>query len=240
MHRIRLLPLRWLWILGLAAGLWADEESRYEFRAIHDPNGIGKFYMGREIARVMGHEAADWLERPEREREEAPSRAVEALELRDGMVVADIGAGTGYYALRIAPRVAPRGRVLAVDIQQEMLELLSARAKQNGVPNVVPILGEVADPRLPADSVDLVLMVDVYHELEYPYEMMQALKRALKPDGRLVLIEFRAEDPRVPIKEVHKLSEAQAKKEMEAAGFLWEKTDARLPWQHILFFRIAP
>lgn len=207
----------------------------YETRAPHR-DGIGKVYLGREIAKVMGHEAIGWLERPEREREEAPARVIEALDLRPGDVVADIGAGSGYFAFRIAPRVAPRGRVLAVDIQPEMLEHLRAKAERLGVPNVAPVRGSETDPNLPAGGVDLVLMVDVYHEFSYPWEMMAAIRRSLKPGGRVALVEYRGEDPAVPIKPLHKMTEAQVRREMEAAGLRWARTVGTLPRQHILVF----
>jgi len=217
--------------------LCAAETNHYEIRAKHDPNGIGKFYMGREIALVMGHQAADWLERPEREAEERTTQLIEQLRLKPGDVVADIGCGTGYHARRLAKGVAPGGKVYGVDIQPEMLQLLTNRMAEAGVTNVVPVLGTITDPKLPAASVDLALMVDVYHEFDHPREMMQAIVRGLKPGGRVVLVEFRAEDPAVPIKEVHKLSEAQAKREMAAVPLEWVETIGVLPWQHILVFR---
>jgi ubiquinone/menaquinone biosynthesis C-methylase UbiE len=212
-------------------------ESRYENRATHDPNGIGKFYMGREIAHVMGHEAADWLERNEREKEERTSLLIDSLKVRPGDVVADIGAGTGYHVRRIAPRVAPAGRVYAVDIQPEMLMLLTNKMAELKITNVVPVLGTISDPKLPANSVDLAFMVDVYHEFSHPYEMMEAICRSLKPGGRVAFVEFRAEDPNVPIKAVHKMSEAQVKKEMSVQPLEWVETLNVLPWQHIIIFR---
>ncbi|HYE99006.1 MAG TPA: class I SAM-dependent methyltransferase [Planctomycetota bacterium] len=208
----------------------------YERRSPHDPNGIGKFYLGREIAHVMGHPAAAWLERPEREQEEAPSKAIEALDLKPGMVVADVGVGTGYHAFRIAPKLGETGRVLGVDIQPEMLAKLKAKAESLGVRNVQGVLGTVQDPKLPKEGVDLVLMVDVYHEFEFPYEMMTAIRSSLKPGGRVALVEFRKEDPKVPIKDVHKMSEAQIRKEMEVVGLKWLKTVDTLPWQHLVIF----
>lgn len=208
----------------------------YETRAQHDPNGIGKFYMGREIAHVMGHEGADWLERPEREKEEDPARALDALDLKPGLVVADIGAGTGYFTFRMAPRVAPGGRVLAVDIQSEMLALLRKKAQTLDLTNVEPVLGTIADPKLPDAGVDLVLMVDVYHEFSEPWAMMRAIRKSLAPGGRVVLVEYRAEDPAVPIKAVHKMTEAQVKREMTTVGLTWVKTVETLPRQHILIF----
>ena len=212
-------------------------ESRYETRAIHDPNGIGKFYMGREIAHVMGHQAADWLERGEREKEERTSLLIDSLKVRPGDLVADIGAGTGYHVRRIAPKIAPAGRVYAVDIQPEMLTLLTNSLAELKITNVVPVLGTISDPKLPANSIDLALMVDVYHEFSHPHEMMEAICRGLKPGGRVVFVEFRAEDPNVPIKEVHKISEAQVKKEMTLHPLEWVETLTVLPWQHIIIFK---
>jgi ubiquinone/menaquinone biosynthesis C-methylase UbiE len=228
----------WASLLSIGFMLAAAEPgSRYERRAEHDPNGIGKFYMGREIAYVMGHEAADWLERNEREEEERTDLLIRALKVRPGDVVADIGAGTGYHTRRLAPKVAPNGRVYAVDIQPEMLTLLSNKMAELSITNVVPILGTIADPRLPARAVDLVLMVDVYHEFSEPFEMMEAICRSLKPGGRVVFVEFRAEDPKVPIKAVHKMSEAQVKKEMSVQPLEWVETVNVLPWQHIVIFK---
>jgi SAM-dependent methyltransferase len=231
-----------LWLLlALIPMAWrvsaAEPLSRYQVRSQHDPNGIGKFYMGREIAYVMGHEAADWLERREREEEERTELLIQSLKVRPGDVVADIGAGTGYHVRRLAPKVAPKGRVYGVDIQPEMLTLLSNKMAELNITNVVPVLGTIQDPKLPAAAVDLVLMVDVYHEFSHPFEMMQAICRALKPDGRVVFVEFRAEDPKVPIKEVHKMSEAQVKKEMAVQPLEWVETLNVLPWQHIIIFK---
>ncbi len=210
---------------------------RYETREEHDPNGIGKFYMGREIARVMGHQGAGWLERPEREKEEQPTKMLEALEIKPGDVVADIGAGSGYHTFRLAPLVGARGKVLAVDIQPEMLDLIRKRMKQTKTNNVVPVLGGEADPKLPEGGVDLILLVDVYHEFAQPYEMTQAMVRALKPGGRLVFVEFRLEDPDVPILLVHKMSRKQVIKEMEPHPLEHVKTVNTLPWQHVIVFK---
>ena len=211
--------------------------NRYEFRPLHDPNGIGKFYFGREIAHVMGHQAAEWLERTNRDEEEHTGKLVDNLNLKAGDVVADIGCGTGYFSRRIARKIVPDGRVLGVDIQPEMLELLNNNMAKAGVTNVVPVLGTIQDPRLAANSVDLALMVDVYHEFDYPFEMVQSITRALKPGGRLVFVEFRAEDPRVPIKTVHKMSESQVKREMSLFPLDWVETIGVLPRQHIIVFR---
>lgn len=216
--------------------LLAADPARYETRANHDRDGIGKFYMGREIAHVMGHEGADWLDRPEREREEEPDKLINLLPLKPGNTVADIGAGTGYMSWRMAKKVSPGGKILAVDIQQEMLDMLGDRMKGRQITNVVPVLGSISDPRLPQNSVDLVLMVDVYHEFSEPWEMMQGIIQGLKPGGRVAFVEYRAEDPSVPIKPLHKMSVAQVKKEAEAAGLKWEKTIEDLPRQHLILF----
>ena len=229
------LPATFIALAGQA--LAAELTNRYEFRQLHDPNGIGKFYMGREIARVMGHQAAEWLERPERDAEEHTEKLVDQLKLKHGDVVADIGCGTGYFSRRLAKKVAPGGRVLGVDIQPEMLQILTNQMAKAGVTNVVPILGTITDPKLPTNSVDLALMVDVYHEFDHPFEMMQAIVRGLKPGGRVVFVEFRAEDPKVPILAVHKMSEAQVKREMAPFPLEWVETLDPLPRQHIIVFR---
>jgi ubiquinone/menaquinone biosynthesis C-methylase UbiE len=209
----------------------------YEFRAVHDPDGIGKFYMGREIAQVMGHEAAEWLDRPEREEEEAPERMLDALKLKPGQAVADIGAGSGYLTFRLAKRVAPGGRVYAEDIQPEMLDIIRKKMKAAGVTNVQPILGTITDPKLPPRSIDLILLVDVYHEFDHPWEMTRAMARALKPGGRLALVEYRLEDENVPIKRLHRMSVKQARREMETQPLRWVETIETLPRQHIIVFR---
>ncbi len=199
-------------------------------------DGIGKFYMGREISFVMGHQGAAWLERPEREREERTDLLVDKLPLEADDLIADIGAGTGYFSFRMAERV-PDGKVLAVDIQREMLDIIEARKARGAPNNVEPVLGTEQDPNLPASSLDLVLIVDAYHEFSYPREMGEAIAEALVPGGRLVLIEYRGEDPSVPIKALHKMTEAQAKREMAAIGLEWERTESFLPQQHFLVFR---
>jgi ubiquinone/menaquinone biosynthesis C-methylase UbiE len=198
-------------------------------------DGIGKTYMGREIAQVMGHEAADWLDRPEREKEEAPKLLVEVMQLKATDVVADIGAGSGYFTFLMSPRV-PEGKVLAVDIQPEMLDLIRGRAKENGMKNVEPVLGTITDPKLAESSVDGVLLVDAYHEFDHPREMMEAIVRSLKPSGRVFLVEYRGEDPKVPIKPHHKMTVEQAKREMEAVGLKLDKLDESLPRQHVMVF----
>ena len=191
---------------------------------------------GRVIAGVMGHEGAAWLERPEREDEEAPTKAVGALRLRPGQVVADIGAGSGYYTMLLSAAVGPTGRVYATDIQPEMLALIRKKVDARRISNVEVVLGSATESRLPDAAVDLALMVDVYHELSQPQAFLQSLKRALKPDGRLVLIEFRKESPDVPIREEHKMSVREARMELEAEGYRWERLIDVLPWQHMLVF----
>jgi precorrin-6B methylase 2 len=209
----------------------------YEFRKDHDPNGTGKFYMGREIAQVMGYLASGWLERPERVREEEPAKLIKALDVRPGMVVADVGAGSGYHTFLIAPLVGEKGKVIASDIQQGMLDYITKKAKKLNVANVEVVKGTETDPKLPAAGVDLILMVDVYHEFSHPYEMTQKMVAALKPGGRLVFVEFRLEDDRVPIKLVHKMSERQVLKEMAVFPELEHtKTVGTLPWQHVIVF----
>src|SRR3954465_9043217 len=214
-----------------------SDAGHYEIRKDHDPDGIGKWYMGREIAHVMGHQAADWLERPEREQEEQPSKLIEILKqrIKPDQVFADIGAGTGFYSFRLAPLV-PKGKVLAVDIQQEMLDLLAAQAKKTGVTNVEPVLGDVTDPKLPTNGVNYALLVDAYHEFDHPREMMLAIHKALRPGGKALLVEFRGEDPSVPIKTLHKLTEAQATKELAVVGLKHVETIKELPWQHVMVF----
>jgi SAM-dependent methyltransferase len=225
-------------LLGVLAWLWAPwvaPGEHYE-QGLPNPDGIGKVYLGREISHVMGHRAAGWLDRPMREVVERTDLLIERLPLAPDDVVADIGAGTGYFTFPIARRV-PDGEVLAVDIQPEMLALLEARADEGGVGNVRPVLGSVTDPNLPAGAVDLILIVDAYHEFSHPREMGEAMVRALVPGGLLVLVEYRAEDPSVPIKRLHKMTEAQARKEMEAIGLRWVGTEDYLPQQHVLVFR---
>ena len=192
--------------------------------------------MGREISRVMGHQGAEWLERPEREREEMPTRLVGLLKLKEGDVVADIGVGTGYIARRIAPKIGDTGTIYGVDIQQEMLDLLAEKMTAAGITNVEGVLGTITDPKLPPESVDLAIMVDVYHEFSHPYEMMQNICRALKPGGRIVFVEYRAEDPTVPIKPLHKMTELQVIKEATPHPLVWVETLNDLPWQHVIIF----
>ena len=192
--------------------------------------------IGRRYAGVMGYQGADWLDREERDIEEAPDAALAALDLKPGMTVADIGAGSGYMTVRMARIVGPMGRVYAEDIQPQMIDLLERRLEREKVTNVVPVLGAADDPKLPADSIDLMLLVDVYHEFSEPVKMLAGMRAALKPGGRLVLLEYRKEDPTIPIRLEHKMTVAEAKLEVEASGFTLSKVDGRLPRQHILTF----
>jgi ubiquinone/menaquinone biosynthesis C-methylase UbiE len=194
---------------------------------------------GRQIAGVMGMSGADWLTRPERESEEQPEKALDALNLKPGMVVADIGAGVGYMSLRMAKRVGPSGKVYANDLQPEMLSKLRENAAKAKITNVVTVLGDVADPKLPANTMNLVLLVDVYHEFSQPQQMLRKIRETLKPDGRLVLLEYRAEDPNVPINPEHKMTVAQVKAELEAEGFVLQPVIETLPRQHILILTKA-
>ena len=221
-----------LWVSALAA----QPPPRYEIRRLHDPYGTGKFYMGREIAQVMGHLGAGWLDRPEREKEERPAKLMKALKLKPGDVVADIGAGSGYFTFRLAKEVGARGKVYAVEIQKEFLAILRKRARDRNLDNVAPVLGTLTDPKLPAHSVDLILLVDVYHEFSHPHEMTAAMTRALKPGGRIVFVEYRLEDPKVPILLVHKMTEKQVRKEMAIHPLRHVETSDVLPRQHIIVF----
>jgi len=213
-----------------------QDGDRYVKMTDHDPDGIGISYMGREIAQVMGHEAADWLDRPEREKEEAPSMLVKSLKLQPGTKIADIGAGSGYLSFMMAKYVGSSGKVYAEDIQPEMLDIVKKKASESGVENVEPWLGTITDPQLPSNSMDLMIMVDVYHEFDHPYEMMQNMVKELKNGGRLVFVEYRKEDPNVPIKLVHKMSVAQVRKEMAIFPLQYKETLEILPRQHIIVF----
>ena len=223
--------------LLLPAAAWARPGRYTTGQASAD--GIGKRYLGREIAGVMGWQGAAWLEREEREREERTDLLVAALDLKAGMVVADIGAGTGFLARRMAGVVGPGGKVLAVDVQPEMVRMLEALVRRSGLVQIVPLLGAEDDVRLPAGSVDLAVMVDVYHELAWPFEVLQSIVRSLRPGGRVAFVEYRAEDDRVPIKPVHKMSLAQIRREAAALPLVWERTIDSLPWQHLVVFRKA-
>ncbi len=222
-------------LLLFSAGI-AFAAAPYETRAEHDPDGIGKFYLDREIAHVMGPGGVPWLERREREAEERPQLMIDALQIKPGQTIADLGAGSGYYSFRIAPLVGERGNVLAIDVEPRMLRIITERARGAGVANVTTVLSTPSDPNLEPNSVDLLFMVDVYHELEFPFEMLTKVREALKPGGRVALIEYRAEDPAVMIKPVHKMSERQIIRELTAAGFRHQKTIRTLPLQHLVLF----
>jgi precorrin-6B methylase 2 len=213
----------------------AVSASQYEFRRA-GPDGIGKFYFNREIAQVMGYEGADWLERPGRKQQERPDLLVNELHLASGMTVADVGAGSGYISKRLAAVVSP-GNVLAVDVQPQMVEMLRDLSRKEGTTNIVPILGTASDPKLPAGALDLAIMVDVYHELEFPREMISHICDSLKTGGKLVLVEYRGEDAAVPIKALHKTTVAQVRLELEQFPLTFDHVDERLPIQHIIFFR---
>lgn len=194
-------------------------------------------YMGREIATTMHYSGAPWLVRESRQREEDCKRLLTALKVKRGQTVCDLGCGNGFYTIRLARLVGPEGKVYAVDIQPEMLDMLKKSAKKERVSNVTPILGSTINPRLPEGQTDLVLMVDVYHEFSYPEQMLAAIRKSLKPDGRIALAEFRAEDPNVPILPLHKMSKKQILKEFPANGFRLVEEFNGLPWQHLMFFR---
>ena len=200
-------------------------------------DGIGKRYMDREISGVMGWQGAAWLERDKREREERTDLLLDALALKPGMIVADIGAGTGYLSRRMAPLVVPGGKIIALDLQPEMVNMLQAAVNRSGLKQIEVKLGSVDNIKLPKNSIDMAIMVDVYHELAYPYEVMVSILQALKPGGRLVFVEYKAEDMRVPIKPLHKMSEAQIKREAGVFPLDWERTVSTLPWQHVMVFR---
>ncbi len=233
----------WLLVAPVCAA-WADAEAvsgSLDSPGLYSQqrpsrDGIGKVYMGREISFVMGHRGIGWLERRERQQEERSDLVVEGMELAPDAVVADIGAGSGHFTFRISPRV-PQGRVLAVDIQPEMLSVIEQRSRQGRFPNVEAVQGSVRDPNLEPTSVDAVLMVDAYHEFSHPREMMTSIVRALRPGGHVFLVEYRAEDPTVPILPLHKMTEEQARLEMEAVGLEFVENRRMLPQQHFLVFR---
>jgi ubiquinone/menaquinone biosynthesis C-methylase UbiE len=212
----------------------ANGQERYTYKA-GDPNGIKKWYMGRQIAQVMSHYGIEWLERPEREIEENTTMLLKNLDLKSGKHVADIGAGSGYYTRMLSTRIG-NGKVYAVDIEPEMIAYLKEKIKIEKLSNISTVLGTEKSVSLPAESMDMMLLVDVYHEFSFPYEMALSMYKSLKPKGKLVLVEFRTEDDAVPIKTIHKMSEAQAVKELKAAGFRLEKNIGNLPWQHCMVF----
>jgi precorrin-6B methylase 2 len=208
--------------------------ENYTFKT-GDPNGTGKWYLGREIAHVMGFQGIGWLDRPEREEEENTAKLLENMDILPGDTIADIGAGSGYHVFKMAPMVG-KGLIYAVDLQEEMLAALRINKTKEKVENVSIIKGSEKSVNLPENSVDKVLMVDVYHEFDHPLEMILTIKKALRADGKLYLIEYRGEDDAVPIKKLHKMTEAQAVKEMQAAGMKLESNLANLPWQHCMVF----
>ena len=209
----------------------------YETKKDHDPYGTGKFYLGREIAQVMSYEGAGWLERPEREREEQAAKMMKSLDIKEGQVIADFGAGSGYHTMKLAKAVGAKGKVFAVDIQPQMLDIIGKRMRKDGVENIVLVQNNEKQTKLPEGKIDMILMVDVYHELSYPHEVMTELVKALKPGGRLVFVEYRLEDKKVPILNVHRMSIAQVKKEMTPhAEMKHQKTLDHLPWQHVIIF----
>ena len=210
-------------------------QERYTVKS-GDPNGIRKWYMGRQIAHVMSHYGIEWLERKERELEENTTQLLKNLALQPGVTIADIGAGSGYHSTLLSKMVG-NGKVYAVDVEPEMIAYLKDRIKLEGHKNIIPVLSTEQKVSLPANSIDIMLLVDVYHEFSFPYEMTLSMLEALKPGGKLVLVEFRAEDPNVPIKTIHKMGEQQAVKEFKTSGFLFEKNIGNLPWQHCLIFR---
>ncbi|MGK7910938.1 MAG: class I SAM-dependent methyltransferase [Synechococcus sp.] len=217
----------------------ATSDGIYTTRTVHDPDGIGKFYMGREIAQVMGHQGAYWLERPSRILEEKPLWAIAALDLQQDEVIADIGAGTGFLSIRIAERY-PASTIYAVDVQPEMLDILQQRSEEFAGNQIIPTLGSETNVNLPDNSVDIAVMLDAYHEFAYPREMMESLTHALKPDGRVALVEYRKENPFIPIKPAHKMSQRQARKELRSVGLQWRETKDLLPQQHLMVFECAP
>jgi FkbM family methyltransferase len=223
-----------LLFIFLSLSMFSLGQERYKIRA-GDPNGINKWYMGRQIAHVMSHFGIDWLEREEREMEENTTLLLKNLAVKPGMVVADIGAGSGYHSALLSKMVGT-GKVFAVDVEPEMIAYLNARIKQEKLSRIVPVLSTEQKVSLPENTIDMMLLVDVYHEFSFPYEMALSMRAALKPGGKLVLVEFRAEDATVPIKTIHKMSEAQAIKELKAAGFTFDKNIDNLPWQHCMVF----
>lgn len=212
-----------------------NQPEYYQSKKWHNRDGIGKFYQGREIAKVVGHQEMLWLERPSRLFEEKPEAAIEALNLRATDVVADIGAGTGYFSFRLAQKV-PEGKVLAVDIQPEMLDVVNFIKEDSQVNNLETVLGEVDNPKLPLGSVDLALIVDAYHEFEYPREVMEGVVKGLKVGARVALLEYRLENPLIAIKGLHKMSQKQIKKEMTSVGLVFQESKEILPQQHLMIF----
>ncbi|MEP7256885.1 MAG: class I SAM-dependent methyltransferase [Flavitalea sp.] len=236
------LPLLFLFIYGVAGcqpvkhkAMAVNNNNVYVYRS-PSVDGTGKYYLGREIAKVMDASGADWLERPERQTEENAELAIDSMKLGPQAVVADIGAGTGYYTFRIASKV-PKGKVYAVDVQEELIRYLEEKKSKTGMQHVEVVMGDSISVNLPDNSLDLAIMVDVYHELAWPQEILQSIRKSLKPDGRILLIEYRGEDPSIPIKALHKTTVTQISSEMKANDFIIERQEEFLPIQHFLVFR---
>lgn len=227
----------WLSFSCQAQNKSAPAESTYSSKTASS-GGIGKVYMGREISFVMDFQGKAWLERQSREQEENTTLAIDNLPINSGSVVADIGAGSGFYTFRIAPKV-PEGKVYAVEIQDDAIQYLKDRSKELGFDNVITVKGAEDSPNLPDNSIDLAIMVDVYHELEFPVEMLAAIRRSLKPDGKLLLIEYRGEDPEVAIRPLHKMTVKQVEKELTANGFKLVQNGQFMNIQHFLVFEKA-
>ena len=223
-----------LFFIFLLLSIFSFAQDRYSIKN-GDSNGINKWYMGRQIAHVMSHYGIDWLERDEREMEENTSLLLKNLAVKPGMVIADIGAGSGYHSALLSKMVGT-GKVFAVDVEPEMIIYLNERIKQEKLSRIIPVLSAEQEVSLPGNTVDIMLLVDVYHEFSYPYEMALSMRAALKPGGKLVLVEFRSEDPTIPIKTIHKMSKAQAVKEFKVAGFVLDENIDNLPWQHCMVF----
>jgi ubiquinone/menaquinone biosynthesis C-methylase UbiE len=219
---------------GISQGQYSNSYETYSFKR-GDINGIGKWYMGREIAHVMGFQGISWLERSKREKEENVSKLIENLAIKSNDIIADIGAGSGYHVFKIAP-LAKKGLIYAVDIQNEMLMKIQSKIESLDFKNIKTVLGSEKNIYLPKNSINKILMVDVYHEFNFPKEMIESIKNALKPDGQLFLVEYKGEDLKIPIKKIHKMTEKQAVKEMEAAGFILKENIKNLPWQHCMVF----
>ncbi|MFN3760173.1 MAG: class I SAM-dependent methyltransferase [Algoriphagus aquaeductus] len=236
LKKYHVLALVFLW-MGSIGESFAQQPAKNPGYTYKNPSydGIGKVYMGREISFVMGFEGMAWLERRSREQEESVSLAIKNLPVSESSVVADIGAGSGYYTFKIAPKV-PKGKVYAVEIQEKAINYLKEKSQELGFSNVVPVMGSEKNPNLPTSSVDLAIMVDVYHELEYPVEMLASIRQSLKPGGKLLLIEYRGEDPEVAIKPLHKMTVKQAEKELTANGFKLVQNGQFMKIQHFLVF----
>jgi len=236
-RKLRLVSCAGLGFLWASSALQADDgKSTPDPKAAPAAPQPVDVYLGRRVAQTMHWSGAAWLVRHKREREEASELMRKQLDLKPGMMVCDMGCGNGYHTLPMAQSVAPSGKVYGVEIQREMLKMLSSRAAANGVTNIVQVLGEPADPKLPEATLDLILCVDVYHEFSYPEQMLAGMRKALKPDGQLVMLEYRAEDDEVPIKPEHKMSKDQVTKELNANGFKLLKDFEGLPWQHMMWF----